>query len=103
MVSGDFCHHDWPGSGCDECRKEMRYMSTHDISGKEWARVDQVKRGSIVQTDGGSPCFRKNYNYVVHANQESGELYIKCRDGCHVLDGQYNEAETHYVGIYFVE
>lgn len=22
MVSGDFCEHDWPGSGCPECKAE---------------------------------------------------------------------------------
>ncbi len=22
MVSGDFCRHDWPGSGCPDCRAE---------------------------------------------------------------------------------
>ncbi len=27
MVSGDFCHHDWPGSGCPECREETRVRS----------------------------------------------------------------------------
>lgn len=25
MVSGDFCEHDWPGSGCPECKRTMTY------------------------------------------------------------------------------
>lgn len=24
MASADMCEHDWPGSGCKECRKERR-------------------------------------------------------------------------------
>jgi len=29
MVSGDFCEHDWPGSGCPECREERQRRMSH--------------------------------------------------------------------------
>lgn len=77
-------------------------MSTHDIDGKEWARFDKLRAGNIVQTDGGSPCWKKHRNYKVHLSQEHNEFYIKCKDHYHALDVQLNEAGTHYIGIYFV-
>lgn len=77
-------------------------MSTHDIKGKEWARVDQVFEGSIVTTDGGMSCCLPNREYAVYAS-ESKELFIQCDDGDHMLNGQHNEECSHYVGMYLME
>ncbi len=33
MASGDFCSHDWPGSGCPECETERQHAAVNPLDG----------------------------------------------------------------------
>lgn len=71
-----------------------------DTSGRPWATVKQVKKGTIVETDGDFTCIKKGTNREVKENVFG--LYIDCKEGGHQLDGQLSEDGTHYVGLYYV-
>ena len=66
-----------------------------------WAKVSEVKAGSTIVTDGGSPCWHKNRRYRVHEDKDG--LFFKCRDGHHGLDGQLSDNGREYVGIVLVK
>ena len=68
-----------------------------DLFGRPYATKQEVHVGSLLETDVGSPCWRKNRRYKVH--WEDG-LYIKCRDGHHYLDGQLSDDGNYYIGLY---
>ena len=74
-------------------------MPTHDVEGKEYARVDAVVEGNILIADGDFTCIHKGEKLVVGKSRD-GSLSIPCHDGEHGLDGQINDAGTHYVGLY---
>ena len=71
-----------------------------DLQGRPWARIAEVKKGSILEHDNGSPCWRKGRRYKVHEGSLAGELYFKCRHGYH---GSGQEVGDHYVGLYCVQ
>lgn len=85
MVSGDFCHHDWPGSGCPECRKE-REMSK--IRKEIFFEVEKAKQKfplwptdplhalAIVQEEVGEAFTAANeLIYEPHKNVTRGDLH----------------------------
>lgn len=59
MVSGDFYHHDWPGSGCAECRSERIAKRLHHVYGKPPEGVDVLWRVEA-----------RSYSYVIDADRE---------------------------------
>ena len=61
-----------------------------------FAKVDEVKRGSFLIADGGFTCMEPGRKKVM-ANAE-GDLYVRCREGRHYLDGQIDENGV-YVGL----
>ena len=86
-------------------------MSTHDSFGREWARVDQVKEGSILIPDGDFTSLVENQEYVVHADEHGlflkGKYHSDGEIGTSVdfylhgqLTGETDEDATHYIGLY---
>jgi len=72
-----------------------------------WAvPITAVKAGTLLRCDGGFTCLRDGAMVDVKADEE-GELFVDC--SCHTgeepgqhrhyLDGQLNDACTHYVGF----
>ena len=49
--------------------------------------VSRVKVGTKLIADGGFDCLKKGEIVTVEMN-EKGELYVPCKDGHHLLDGQ---------------
>lgn len=79
----------------------MKDSVTHDLNGREYARANQVKPGSILEPDCDFACMKKGERKVVEVFNE--ELFIPCDRGKHFLAGQLNFQLTHYVGLYFLE
>lgn len=60
MASGDFCEHDWPGSGCSDCRREYNWPSP--VTAPCAVTTDQPRHTHAIP-----PC-------VGHATQDPDEL-----------------------------
>ena len=74
-------------------------MSTHSLDGREWARVDQTKAGTMLIADGGfHGCIREGA--VLTVEEDDDGLYVPCGHGNHYLDGQENDAGSHFVGLW---
>ena len=58
-------------------------------------KLDELKVGDTVITDGGFTCMKASPRKV-HEDNEG--LYIRCRDGRHYLDGQEDE-DGELVGL----
>lgn len=71
---------------------------TKDKQRGEYAKVDQLKAGSWVVVDGDFTCLKPWSTVQVY--QDAAGLYIPCHDGNHYLDGQLDDANKHYVGVY---
>jgi len=83
-----------------------------DKQGRPWALCDDVDEGDILIADNGFTCMCKDVEHEVFTGYENtGKyLYIKCDDGEHNLDGQYEEwdldipvdipVQPFYVGLY---
>lgn len=69
-----------------------------DREGREYARADAVKEGTVLIADGGFTCMEKGSSHVVEVDDEGP--YVRCRYGRHHLDGQVTMDETHYLGLY---
>jgi hypothetical protein len=73
-------------------------MPTHDTNGREYARLDALKPGDLLEDDGGFGCLDGVSKHEVK-RRDDGHLYIDCEEGEHCLDGQIDEGE-HCVGLY---
>ena len=75
-----------------------------DITGRAYALVKKLKSGDIVQVDNSFTCLPINGYRIVHEDRETNKLYITCKCGKHMLDGQYenddHKAKAYYVGTY---
>lgn len=71
---------------------------TTDISGKPWAKLSELKPGSILIPDDGFTCMKAGQPVAV-ARDSNGELFVPCRGGGHTLCGQADDGE-HLVGLY---
>ena len=67
----------------------------------KWAKKGEVQAGDILQADDGFTCLESGSRLTVEADDD-GDLYVKCGDGSHHLDGQLN-ADDEYVGLVKVE
>lgn len=72
-------------------------MSTHDKSGREYARLSQLQAGDVVELDSDFTCHKAGR--TVLGENESGLFFI-CNEGNHQLDGQLAEDGDHLVGVY---
>lgn len=72
-------------------------MSTHDTTGREYARLSALKAGDVVTLDTGFTCRRAG---PATLEQGAGELCFQCSAGNHYLGGQLGEDGEHLIGIY---
>lgn len=86
-------------------------MATHDINGREYAKVTEVTVGTKLEADEGFTCIPWKTISIVASVWN--ELYIPCNgpddedqgtnlSHKHFLDGQMNDEGTHYTGLYVV-
>lgn len=75
-------------------------MSTHDRNGREWAKVSDIKEGSIISTDSNMGCVPMGTRLKVEYDGPRDWLYFNCAGERHYLGGHLNDEGTHYVGIY---
>lgn len=59
--------------------------------------LNELKAGDIIAIDDGFTCLSEG-NHTVEKD-ESGELFIKCKDGKHFLEGQEDDETGELVGI----
>ncbi len=58
----------------------------------KYAKFSKVKEGDILITDGAFTCMNPNSAKVVKRKLGlNGGLYIDCREGGHMIDGQLDE------------
>lgn len=79
----------------------MKTKQTHDLAGREYARKSQVREGTWLIADSDFTCLPAN-GALRKVFRDKGGLWIRCNasSGQHYLDGQFNDAQTHYVGFY---
>lgn len=73
-------------------------MSTHDIYGREYARMSQLKVGDKLECDGGFTCIPDKAIREVKMNNHG--LYIDCEEEGHQLDGQLADDNDHLIGLF---
>lgn len=61
MVSGDFCKHDWPGSGCEECKQE-RFVARRD----RLLREKQIELNDFIELTQLLTAFSEEHPLIVH-------------------------------------
>jgi hypothetical protein len=77
-------------------------MSTHDINGREYAKLSELKVGDKLEIEYGFICMDKGEIKEVKENKDK-ELIVECRNpGDHWLAGQTNYENTHLIGMYKV-
>jgi len=75
---------------------------SHDIFGREWAKLSETKIGDILSHDDGFDCLggERGLDWgkatVIEIN---GELAIPCNHGAHFLKGQADDGD-HLMGLY---
>ncbi len=74
---------------------------THDATGREYAKYDDLKDGDCVEVDKHWGCINPNATKVVYEDEVDG-LYIHCTHGRHFLTGQCKE-QGIVIGCYKVE
>lgn len=78
-------------------------MATHDIYGRPYARLSELKAGDVVIIDAGFDCMARWSERVVQLNDAAtvdDRLWIPCRSGQHALAGQMDGEADTLVGIY---
>lgn len=73
-----------------------------DTSGRQWARLSELKAGDKVSLDRGFSCRAGKSSVVEVKADENGSLYFDCNDGKHYLSGQVGKYD-HLIGVYKVE
>lgn len=64
-----------------------------------FARIADVREGSVLWTDRGFTCLRDGACRTV-LKDAAGELYIECDEGYHGLDGQEDASGSYLSGLY---
>lgn len=72
----------------------------HDLQGREYAKIKDVKEGDTVETDGDFTCRKAGRKSKVILDPNTNQLFIPCSAGRHYLDGQ--EKEDYYIGLYLI-
>lgn len=70
--------------------------ATHDLRGRPYAKLSELKAGDQVELDEGFTCHKAGF---VTLKDSIGFLYFECDEGEHCLQGQADDGE-HLVGIY---
>lgn len=73
---------------------------SHDKYGQQWAKLSELKAGSMIKLDRGFDCH--NPGIVEVKAWKDGRLYFACEKGQHFLFCQADDGD-HLVGIYKVE
>ncbi len=74
-------------------------MSTHDKSGRPYAKLSKLREGDWIELDSGFTCHEAG---PVSLHKMGEVLYFTCNEGCHNLNCQTDDGE-HLVGIYRVQ
>jgi hypothetical protein len=72
-------------------------MSTHDINGREYAKISKLKIGDILEADKGFDCLKDEIHIV---EKDKNEFYIQCSNGRHYLGDHCTENGEHLIGLY---
>ncbi len=59
-------------------------------------KLSDLKAGDKIKADGGFTCVKEGNHKV--KSKKNGDLYIKCSEGKHLLDGQVGE-DGELIGI----
>jgi hypothetical protein len=70
---------------------------SHDLQGRPYAKISEVKAGDVLETDGDFTCMPKGEKVLVRET-EKGDLYFYCDELYHGLCGQIKE--DYYIGLY---
>lgn len=73
----------------------------HDINGRVYAKVSEVKVGDILIADDAFSCLKEGDEVAV-AETEAHELYVPCLNTIHLLKGQIEKHKKggYYIGFY---
>lgn len=71
---------------------------THDLQGRPYAKMSDLKVGDIIQVDGDFTCIPANAKRTVRLLH--GELYLDYSCGAHLLCGQEEDDCDTLIGIY---
>lgn len=70
-----------------------------DSTGRVYARIKDIKEGTVVQVDGDFGCILP---WTIHKVENKGSgLFIPCSNGSHHLSCQIQD--DYYIGLYKVE
>lgn len=69
---------------------------------RPWAKVSEVREGSILATDESHSCMMAGVNRVVQNDSRLG-LYVTCGKGTHSLHFHKTYDGLEYVGFYHVQ
>lgn len=72
-------------------------MARQDRHGRDYARLDALKAGDLVELDDGFTCHPPGIARI--AAGADGFLYFACDGGHHVLTGQLDD-DGYLIGIY---
>ena len=71
-------------------------MSGQEFKTGQWAKIDQVKPGTMLVADAGFTCMAGGAIKEVKAGPD-GSLYVDCASGHHDLAGQVED--DYYIGL----
>ncbi len=71
---------------------------SRDVFGRPYASVKKTKAGDRVRTDNAFTCIAPRQQRVILRCRHG--LFITCRDGKHLIDGQLSDDGKSYVGLY---
>ncbi|HWT12265.1 MAG TPA: hypothetical protein VN231_05900 [Allosphingosinicella sp.] len=64
-----------------------------------WAERAEVNPGDILIADGDFTCIDAGTRLTVERDLHSPDLYVRCSEGKHYLDGQLDD-QGRYVGLF---
>lgn len=68
---------------------------------KNWASAYEVKRGDLLEADGGFPCIAAGARLRIEGEETFPSLWVSCSAGRHYLSGNL-KAEGELVGFRLV-
>ena len=69
---------------------------------RPWAKVSEVKEGSVLATDDSHQCMMEGVNRIVQNDPILG-LYVGCSVGRHNLRSHLTHDKLEYAGFYHVQ
>lgn len=77
----------------------MSEIRTHDLQGRLYAKLSELKPGDRIVTDGDFTC-REPWSEATVKERENGDLFVDCQEGGHKLDSHLEEDQDTLLGIY---